>query len=193
MEAWAAVPREPDLLERGRKDGVGAAYVEARREGSLAVVGHRIVDWPEFLRAVLSSLTGLAPGDAVVEWPAGLVVGADKRRRNEVLHALEAVSQAPPSLVWRQHGATATEDTSHDVRAFQHAVKAGPAVRCAPNRMMRLALAGTALVRDGAGNPAIDKSSHVSRIDLVSAAVIACGIRALARAKPDRPAFVIAG
>lgn len=181
MEAWAAVPRIPDLLERGRKDGVGMAYQDAVSEGSLAVVGERMVDWAAFLTAVFAHL------------PAGVVVGADKRRRTEVLHALETVTDDAPSVVWRHHGASATPDTSHDVRAFQSAV-AGAAVRCAPNRMMRLALAGTAVRRDGAGNPAIDKSSHVSRIDLASAAVIACGLRAVARRRPEgRQAFVIAG
>ena len=44
--------------------------------------------------------------------------------------------------------------------------------------MMRLGLSHAAIRRDGAGNPALDKRKHSGRIDVVSAAVIAAGLRA---------------
>ena len=46
------------------------------------------------------------------------------------------------------------------------------------NLMMRLGLSHAAIRRDGAGNPALDKRKQRSRIDVLSAAVIAAGLRA---------------
>lgn len=64
------------------------------------------------------------------------------------------------------------------IHAFQRAVaERGIAVR--PNPMLRVSLGATAIRRDGSGNPALDKSHWDARID-VAAAVIACGLRAVA-------------
>ena len=60
--------------------------------------------------------------------------------------------------------------------------------------MIRTGLAGAAVRRDQSGNPALDKSRWDARIDVVSAAVIAAGLRSLARRADDgRPSYLIAG
>ena len=67
----------------------------------------------------------------------------------------------------------------------------GIAVRVNP--MLRVSLGATAIRRDGSGNPAIDKSHWDARIDVAAAAVIACGLRAVAAKEQTGTLFRIAG
>lgn len=183
LDLWAAVPAEPGLLVRGRRDGVGDAYVRAVDGGFLAVCGRRIVDAARFLAGVFETM----PRDSS-EW----VLGCDRYRQSELRDVLGAVGGAVPSVRLRGTGASATADGAYDVRAFQSAV-ALRAFTVRPNPMMRLALAGAAVRRDSAGNPALDKSSANARIDLASAAVIAFGLRSMAREKRTKRLWAVAG
>ncbi|MYE00870.1 MAG: hypothetical protein F4Y03_06250 [Alphaproteobacteria bacterium] len=178
LECWVAIPSEPEPLARGRRDGVGDAYVRAIDGGHLTVCGRLIVDARAFLAGVL---------DAV---PRDVVIGCDRYRKAELLEVLAALDKTP-TVRWRGVGASATADGSYDVRAFQTAI-AERTIRTAAQPMMRLALAGAAVRRDANGNPALDKASGTSRIDLVSAAAIACGLRRLAGEKSDRPRVFVA-
>ena len=179
MRCWVAIPAVPDPLSRGRRDGVGDAYVRAIDSGHLTVCGQHITDVRAFSAAVL---------DAV---PEDAVIGMDRYRKSEFLEVLAALDRTP-TIRWRGAGASATADGSADVRAFQRAV-AERTFTCEVNPMMRLALAMAAVRRDSAGNPALDKSTRDARIDLASAAVIACGLRALATRRTGRRAFLVAG
>ncbi|MCY4020160.1 MAG: terminase large subunit [Chloroflexi bacterium] len=179
MRCWVAIPAEPDPETRGRRDGVGDAYVRAIDSGHLTVCGRKVADVRAFLAAVLEAV----PEDAVL--------GCDRYRKSELLEVLAALDRTP-SIRWRGTGASATADGAADVRAFQRAVALAE-FTCEPNPMMRLALSLAAVRRDAAGNPALDKSRHDARIDLASAAVIACGLRALARKRPARRSFVVSG
>lgn len=178
LDLWAAIPTEPEPIARGRRDGVSDLYVRAIDAGFLVAAGRHVTDVAAFLAGVFAAV----PGDAVV--------GCDRYRRSELLDVLADMGRQP-TIRWRGTGASATADGSHDVRAFQRAV-GERTLRVLPNPLMRQHLADAAVRRDSAGNPALDKASGRSRIDLVSAAVIACGLRALSRERPDRPAFAIA-
>jgi len=183
LESWVAVPALPTLAERGQRDGVGSAYQLAAQAGWLQVLGHHVTDARAFLGMVLADIS--APPT---------VIGCDRYRQAELREVLAGMDLAPVPVKYRGVGASATADGSYDVRAFQRAV-AERSIRCRPNPMMRMALGATSIRRDSSGNPALDKSRYDSRIDMASAAVIACGLRALAREETAerRPSFVIAG
>ena len=110
MEVWAACGDNPNLLERGRADGVGARYVQMKERGELQDFPGRITPVDLFLASVAADL-GRMP----------LMAGADRYRRAEVQQALEKAGLRWP-MEWRGQGASATADGSHDVRAFQRMV-----------------------------------------------------------------------
>lgn len=171
VEWWHAASARPEPLERGRRDGCGTLYVDAMAAGHLQVCGGNAVDWSVFLSQVFEDLAG-----------ERIVMGADRYRKSELLDALARADVAPVSMEWRGTGAGATADGSHDVRAFQRAV-AERQLRTAPDPLARWAIANVALRRDASGNPALDKRHGNRRIDAASAAVIACGLRAMKAAR----------
>ena len=179
MRCWVAIPAEPDPLTRGRRDGVGDAYVRAIDSGHLTVCGRRVTDVRAFLAGVIEEV----PHDAIF--------GCDRYRKSELLDVLERLDH-DAAVRWRGSGASATADGAADVRAFQRAV-ARQEFTCEVNPMMRMALSVAAVRRDANGHPSLDKASRDARIDLASAAVIACGLRALSRKRAERPTFLVAG
>ena len=176
MEAWGAFPDTPDLAERGRKDGVGAAYVRMSERGELRVYAGRVTPVAAFLGDVSAALEG----------ERILAAGADRYRRAEALEALEAAGLTWP-MVWRGQGAAATADGSHDVRAFQRRVLEGR-IAASESLLMARAILDSAIRYDATGNPALDKGRAKGRIDALSAAVIACGLAELYGASASRPA-----
>ena len=111
-----------------------------------------------------------------------LIAGADRYRKAEVTEALAQSKVRWPTTTasWRGTGAGQRADGSADVRAFQRAVLEGK-VRMAPSRLMTMAVAESELRFDVAGNPALSKARARSRIDVLSAAVIAIGLASLWR------------
>ena len=73
-------------------------------------------------------------------------------------------------------------DGSHDVRAFQGAIY-GKEIKAEKSLLMRSAISESELSRRD-GNPKLNKSRHHSRIDVLQAAVIACGLLKLSGGKP---------
>lgn len=176
MELWGAFPDTPPLAERGRRDGVGAAYVRMSERGELRAYPGRVTPVSAFLRDVSAALEG----ESVI------AAGADRYRRAEALEALEAGGVAWP-MVWRGQGAAATADGSHDVRAFQRRVLEGR-IQAQESLLMASAIRDSAIRYDGTGNPALDKGRAKGRIDALSAAVIAAGLAELYGASASRPA-----
>ena len=78
----------------------------------------------------------------------------------------------------------AGKDGGKDVRAFQRLVHLRRLVM-AENLALVTAISKSTIRRDGNGNPGLDKATGNGRIDVLSAAVIACG---LAEPAFDRPA-----
>lgn len=167
IEVWGAFPATPGLAERGLGDGVGGLYIDMRRRGELQTYPGRVTPVQEFLADLKARLAG----ERVA------VAGADRYRRAEVLTALESVGANWP-MQWRGVGASATADGSADIRAFQRAVLERR-IKTTGNLLLESAIAESALRYDGAGNPALDKRAHASRIDALQAAVIAVGLARL--------------
>ncbi len=169
IEVFGAFPSMPGIEARQRRDGI--RYDLMRKSGELNLHQGRMVRVGVFLQSVLSKLAG----------ERVLVIGADRYRRAETEQALaDAGSRSP--VVWRGTGASATADGSHDVRAFQRFVMEKKLFH-GDSMMLSSAVAGSRLRYDGAGNPALDKRSGLSRIDSLSAAVIAAGLAETMRIK----------
>ena len=176
LELWAAFPDDPDLRARGEADGVGALYLDMARRGELRTYPGRVTPVGAFLGDVAAELAG---ADVTV-------AGADRYRRAEAEQALAEAGCRWP-MVWRGQGASATADGSHDVRSCQRRIMQGGALAMEENLLMRSAVRSSELRFDAAGNPALCKSSSRSRIDGLSAVVIACGLAALDTRPPPRP------
>ena len=173
MEAMAAFPARPSIEERGKSDGVGDLFARMVRRRELLLLGNKEMDRAEFLRLL---------ADRVVDFElAGC--GADRYRRTEVVVAAEGTPFAEVGWSWRGTGASATADGSFDVRSFQSAVLRGEISVADGSLLWPYSIASSRLRFDQAGNPALDRSRSRARQDVVSAAIIACGLRALDKAE----------
>ena len=174
LESWAAFPDVPSLAERGSADGVGNLYERALELGELMTFPGRITPAGDFLAVVLDALEG-----ADVQ-----AVGADRFRRAEAEGAY-GLAKVPWKRRWRGTGASSTADGSHDVRSFQAAI-IERRIKLRPGVLFPAAISSCTLRRDVSGNPAIHKAKAISRIDLVSAGVIATGLAQLESSRPSR-------
>lgn len=171
-----AFPDTPSLSERAKADRMGSLYDRMVREGELKCYPGRVTPVVPFLMDFFEEVGAL--GTVVL-------MGADRHRKAEAQQAFQEAGLSRVTVAWRGQGASATADGSHDVRAFQRAILDQKIVT-AGSTMLEAAIANSVLRFDGAGNPAIDKSSNDARIDALSAAVIAAG---LAERIPAAPLF----
>ena len=172
-----AFPSEPALSERARTDRMGSQYDRMVREGELKTYPGRVTPVAPFLADFFAELADLGGRP--------IAIGADRYRQAECQQAFEDVGLPFITVHWRGKGASATADGSHDVRAFQKLVL-DRQLQTAGSTMLEAAIASSVLRFDGAGNPAIDKTGAMARIDALSAAVIAAGLRELQRGAPAR-------
>ena len=131
----------------------------------------------------LSWIAELAEGERVA------LALADRYRQAEAQDAMAAAGAAWPTE-WRAQGSG--KHGSADIRAFQRAVLSR---RLFPGESLLLesAIQQSRLRYDPNGNPALDKARQKSRIDALSAAVLAIGAgdRATARsAVPLAPVHI---
>ena len=180
LDAVCAFPAVPGLADRGDRDQVGDLYQRMESKGELVTVGNgKLVPLPAFMRLV----EGMLDGAHVAH------IGADRYRQAEVSAALMGTPHAAMPWTWRGTGAHSKADGSADIRAFIGAVRERRiAVR--ETLVWPAAISGSRLRFDGAGNPALDKQRSRSRIDLVQAAVIACGLAAHSRRPDFEPVFI---
>lgn len=165
-------PFAPPLDQRGRADGVGRRYLQMQERGELALEGESVVDVAALFEAVSAWLGG---ADVVC-------AGADRYRRQEAVDGMRRAGMVWP-MVWRGQGASATADGSADVRAFAGEAMSGGIVLERRSLLLDSAIAGSAIARDAAGNPKLDRAASRARIDALSAAVIAVGLGHRWRAK----------
>ena len=175
IETWGAFPSIPNLADRGKADNVDKLYERMAERAELTVYQGRITPVSEFLRDCAARLAG----ERIV------IAGADRFRRSEAIQALDDAALRWP-MAWRGQGASATADGSHDVRSFKRGVIGGH-FKSAESLLMASAISESA-VRYRDGNPALDKSRSKARIDALSAAVIASGLREI-HAKKKRTGF----
>lgn len=174
MQMWAAFSSEPDILQRGRNDGVDNTYVLMEKAGELKLHPGEVVDVGWFVGDVLQDLA---------ERECRIVgLGADRYRRAEFSQALtEAGARAP--VAWRAMGAGS--EGFHDIRAFQRAVSERE-LRTRVSLGMVNAILNSHVEHDRNNNPILMKNKSRGRIDLVSAAVIAAGLYELGRENAQR-------
>ena len=164
-EFHTAVPATPSLVERGTADGCGGLYVQAASRSELRAYSGKVTPIRDFLAAVIHDLAG-------VELVGG---GSDQYRRAEV----EMVLDDPATGVefdWSFRRMGAGPQGSNDVRAFQTFLLKGE-IKTTASLLFAYGLSSATIARDGNGNPSLLRSGR-GRIDLVSAAVLAAGLRA---------------
>ena len=175
LEALAAFPAEPALVERGLRDGAGRLYVECHARGDLIVAGGAAVDIGELLQAALDRFGA----------PARVV--ADRWREAELRDVLERAGVPRAALEVRGMG---FQDGGEDVRLFRRACLEGK-VTPVPSLLIRSAMAEARTVSDPAGNTKLSKGSQGgrrlrARDDAAAAAILAVAAGVRLPARPPR-------
>ena len=180
LEARGAFPDTPDLLMRGKGDGVGNEYVLMEERGEVVTYPGRVTPCVLFMQDLAADLI-----DCDVRG-----VAADRYRRAEVEQALIDSEVDWPYPIFRGQGAAAKADGSADVRATQKMFLRRE-VKVRESLLMTQAIYGSRLRFDVGGNPALDKAHYRNRIDAVSALVLACGLVQLnTNDDNDRPLLI---
>ena len=183
LAAFGCFPRDPDLRERGLRDGCGRLYMDMLRRDELILAGGRVAD-----------VAGLL-AEVVKRWGAPACIGADRWRVKELADALDAARFPRVPLVERGQG---YRDGGEDVNDFRTATLRG---RVVPLRslLMRSAMGEARVAMDAAGNAKLMKfgagKRSRGRDDAASAAVLAVAIgerraRTAPRRRPMRSAIV---
>ena len=166
-EFFSAFPGTPDLATRASSDGAGGVYQLAASLGQLRVYAGRVTPTRDFLAGVIHSLAG-------VEIEAG---ASDQYRRAETEQLLDDPETGVDfSCIFRRMGAGPTG--GNDLRAFQKMVLRAE-LKTEKNILFAHGLSSAVVARDGNGNPSLLRSGR-GRIDLVSAACLASGLRSSA-------------
>ena len=180
LEVWGAWPAEPNLEVRGRKDSKGNLYVLMKQRGELSTYPGTILSVPEFVRECKARLRGIRVTGA----------GADRHRYKELCAAFN-VENIRWSMDWR-NGQASSADNSADVRSFQAAIY-GQLIAIERHLMLESAIKQSSITYDALGNPHLDKANVLSRIDALSAAVIAVGLGDRWRQQNRKPRKVYHG
>ena len=173
LECLAAFPCQPDLRERGLRDGVGRLYLDCAKRGELVTLGGAAVPVAELLAFALERFGR----------PSRLV--ADRWREAELRDALRDAGVPRTELATRGMG---YQDGAADVREFRRAVLE-ERVTPAPSLLLRSAMAEARTVSDLAGNAKLSKGSQGgrrvrARDDAAAAAILAVAEGARNRAVP---------
>src|SRR5690606_14312362 len=145
-----AFPSDPNLADRGARDGLRPRHGEAQVRGELVTLGARVVPAGEPLRKIRQLLEGEPVG-----W-----CDANRRRHGELMEAMQAVGLRV-AVVWRGMG---WKDGAEDVERFRKAVFEG-LVQVSPSLLLRSAFADAATVSDISGNAKLAKARSTGRID----------------------------
>ena len=175
LETLSAFPSEPNLAERGLRDGVGGLYLDCARRGELLTLGGRTVDVEMLLQAALERFGR----------PSRVV--ADRWREAELRDALEAAGVPMAAFDPRGMG---FRDGAEDVRGFRRACADGRVVPTS-TLLLRSAMAEARTVSDPAGNSKLSKGSQGgrrmrARDDSAAAAILAVAAGCRTPAKPVR-------
>ena len=172
VELYLAFGDVPDLAARGRRDD--AHYLAMKAAGELWTYPGRVVKPSSFLNDLQTALTGSRVR----------MTAADSYKSSEVSDYFDR-ARVPWPIEFRRVGAG--KDGGHDVRAFQRLVLLSK-IRIRESLALVDAIGKSTLRRDTNGNPGLDKARARGRIDVLSAAVIACGLSESQFDKPKRRA-----
>ena len=178
LECFAAFPDSPvSMRERGMADGAGNLYQRAFEAGDLWTYAGRVVPAGAFLKDCAERLRGSRVA----------VAGFDRYRKSEALQVLES-SKVGWRWEGRGAGASTKADGSHDVRAFQRGVLRGDFSMSRESALILTSAINESVIdRDVRGNPGLEKRKSNARIDALSAAVIAAGLREKGKRRTTRP------
>lgn len=176
LEAVAAFPREPELIERGRRDGVAGLYCQMRDRGELVLNGGHVASVNELLITALERF-GM-PGRVV----------CDRWREGELRDGLKAAGIAAGRILRGQ----GFKDGGEDVRDFRRACLTGK-VTAPESLLLRSALSEAICVCDPAGNSKLAKATEGGRRlrakdDAAAAAILAVAEGARLARRPLRKA-----
>ena len=161
LHAVGCFGSNPDLAERGLRDGVGRRYVEMAKRGELILAEGRVPDVPTLLL------------EALERWGTPAAIVADRWREAELRDGLERCGFPRCPLVLRGQGFL---DGGEDVRSFRQACLRG---RVTPARslLMRSAMSEARVVSDTAANWKLAKTEggrrHRAKDDAAAAGVLA--------------------
>ena len=147
IEGIAAFPDNPDLLARGRADGVGGLYQQMAARGELITTPGRVVN-PGALIAL-----------ALERYGFPMVVVCDFHRLSELKQALEDNGIPPSLVVTRRMG---WGDGAEDCSRFQRAVLERR-LRTPVSLVARSAIAGARTVTDKIDNTKLAKGTEAGR------------------------------
>ena len=171
-EFHTAVPASPGLAQRGALDGCGSLYSLAESRGELRAYSGKVTPIRDFLAGVIHDLAG-------VEIVAG---GSDQYRRSEIEQVLDD-PETGVEFDWNFRRMGSGPQGSNDCRAFQKFLLKRE-IKTVPSLLFAHGLSSAVIARDGNGNPSLLRSGR-GRIDLVSAAVLASGLRSAAAGDSD--------
>ena len=179
LEALAAFPTEPSLVDRGLKDGVGELYTRCKEREELILVGGAAVSVPELL------------AEALERFGAPAAIASDRWREAELRDALKAAHIPLAKLELRGQG---YRDGAEDVRAFRRWCLEGK-VTPLPSLLLASAISEARTLSDPAGNTKLAKGSEGGRRLRARDDAAAAGILAVALASrvPKRTGSVYRG
>ncbi len=165
LEALAAFPTEPNLEERGLRDGVADLYSKCARRGELIQVGGAAVNIKELI------------SEAWERFGAPSGIASDRWRESELRDALKAAGLPLAKLELRGMG---FKDGAEDVRAFRRWCLEGK-VTPIKSLLLASAMSEARTVVDPAGNAKLAKATEGgrrlrARDDAAAAAILAVGL-----------------
>ena len=160
---WGAWPNYRDLPERARSDGVGNLYQRMIDVGELSLYQGRRTPVGAFLRDVIDEL--VASGCQI------RLIAGDWYREAEFWEVLTSEGLANKGVIMRVGSG---KDGSYDVRAFQEAVHL-KTIGCNYSPLMEGAIAHSKIIYKN-GNPSLEKVATNSRVDALSASLLAVGL-----------------
>lgn len=179
METHGWFPSIPNLQARGAADRVGLRYIEMEKRGELETLGERVVPVSAWVRAILARVQGCNI----------VAIVADQFRQSLVQEGLRGANAYHIPLVLRRNG---WYHGGEDCNRWRAAILEGE-VKTLPSLLLRSAIADAILQRDDGGNVRLSKTKSVSRIDALSASVLAVAhgqrLNALPRQRAPRVAW----
>ena len=169
-ESFMAFGDNPDLVERGKRDG--ARYDLMHERGELRTYPGRVTPVSAFLSDLSDELAGCRVHR----------LAADGYKDSEVKDFLDRAGLRWP-YEFRRVGAG--KDGGRDVRSLQRLILTGK-LRMRESLSLSTAIANSAIRRDGNGNPGLDKAKSLGKIDQLSAAVIAAGLAEPLMGRPPK-------
>ena len=164
LQTYACFSSKPDILARGRADGVDRTYIQMRDKGELWLHPGEDVNAVTFINQVMNDLNDR--GCQVI------LLAADRYRKSELQKALY---QAGVLCEVDFRGVGAGQDGLFDITSFQRLV-VEKKVSISPNLGMANAILNSHIEYDTNKNPRLMKNKSRGRIDLLSAALLASGL-----------------